>query len=250
MVQFVGIVNITPDSFSDGGEYIDSSAAIKQANKLFDDGAQLVDVGAESTRPNAVALTDDEEWQRLKPVVEVLVPKYPGRISIDTYHPATIKKAWKIGPVIINDVTGLNDPAMRGLAVELDATIIISHLPPHMTIQQAHESTPVTSVQQVKDELLAKAKILEDAGLNRHQIILDPGIGFGKSPEVNLQLLTFAELVPQYQVMIGYSRKRFLGEHRMDIGPNISAGKIAIKSGATYLRVHDVAGHRKALATP
>lgn len=243
MVQYVGIVNVTPDSFSDGGEYIDANAAIKQANKLFDDGAKFVDIGAESTRPNATPLTDDEEWQRLKTILEVLIPKYPGRISVDSYHPATIKKAWTIGPVIINDVTGFNDPTMRNLAVELDATIIISHLPPHMTIQQAHDATPVTSVQQVKDELLAKAKVLEDAGLDRRHIILDPGIGFGKSPEVNKQLLTFAELVPQYAVMIGYSRKRFLGEHRMEIGPNIEAGETAINSGATYLRVHDVASH-------
>lgn len=248
MVQFVGIVNVTPDSFSDGGEYIDANAAIKQANKLFDDGAALVDIGAESTRPNATPLTDDEEWGRLKTILETLIPKHPGKISLDSYHPATIKKVWTIGPVIINDVTGFNDSAMRNLAVELDARVIISHLPAHMTIQQAHEATPVTSVQQVKDELLVKAKMLEDAGLDRRQIILDPGIGFGKTPEVNKQLLTFAELVPQYAVMIGYSRKRFLGEHRMEVIPNIEAGETAIKSGAAYLRVHDVASHVEKLS--
>jgi dihydropteroate synthase len=247
MVQLVGILNVTPDSFSDGGEFLDSEAAIKRAYTLFNDGASLVDVGAESTRPAAEPLTDDQEWQRLKPVLEILIPKYPGQISVDSYHPANIKKAWTIGPVIINDVTGFNDPAMRSLAIDLNAKVIISHLPPHMTTKQAHDLTPVTSVQQVKDELLATAKIMEDGGLSRHHIILDPGIGFGKTPEVNKQLLTFAELVPQYQVMIGYSRKRFLGEHRMEKGPNLEAGKTAIKSGAAYLRVHDVASHQQLL---
>lgn len=243
MVSLVGILNVTPDSFSDGGEFINPEVAIKQAYTLFNDGARIVDVGAESTRPHAEVLTDEQEWSRLKPVLEVLLLKYPGQISLDSYHPATIKKAWAIGPIIINDITGFNDPAIRRLAVQHNATVIISHFPPHVTIEQAHESMPVTSVQQVKNELLAKAKILEDEGLNRHHIILDPGIGFGKTPEVNKQLLTFAELVPQYQVMIGYSRKRFLGDKRMELGPNLEAGRIAVASGATYLRVHDIASH-------
>jgi dihydropteroate synthase len=247
MVRLVGILNVTPDSFSDGGDFVDSEVAIKQAYHLFNDGAQLVDVGAESTRPNADILSDEQEWSRLKPVLEVLIPKYPGQISLDSYHPATIKKAWSIGPVIINDVTGFNDSAMRQLVVDLNATVIISHLPPHLTIQQAHDSTPVTSVAQVRNELLVKARMLEDAGLERVHIILDPGIGFGKSPEVNKELLTFAELVPDYEVMIGYSRKRFLGDNRMELIPNLDAGRVAIASGAAYLRVHDVSGHTQLL---
>jgi dihydropteroate synthase len=247
MVQLVGILNVTPDSFSDGENFLDPTAAIEQAEQLFADGASLVDVGAESTRPNAEVLTDDQEWGRLEPVLKELIPKYPGKISLDTYHPATVKKAYEIGPVIINDVTGFNDLAMRELAASLQSTVIVSHLPSGMTIQQAHESTPITTVQQVKDELLARAKMLEGLGLNRDRIILDPGIGFGKIPEVNQQLLTFASLVPQYKVMIGYSRKRFLGEHRMDIEPNLEAGKVAASSGAVYLRVHDVAGHASLL---
>jgi len=247
MVQLVGILNVTPDSFSDGGKFLDAQAAITQADKLFNDGASLVDVGAESTRPNADILDDDQEWERLEPILKTLILKYPGKISLDSYHPATIKKAFKIGPVIINDVTGFNDPAMRELAASLQATVIISHLPSGLTIQQAHELTPISTVEQVKDELLARAKMLEDMGLSKDKIILDPGIGFGKIPEVNQQLLTFARLVTDYKVMIGYSRKRFLGEHRMELAPNLAAGKIAIENGAAYLRVHDVAGHAKLL---
>lgn len=244
MVQLVGILNVTPDSFSDGGQFIDPATAITQAEQLFADGASVVDIGAESTRPNAQILSDEQEWERLEPILTVLIPKYPGRISLDTYHPVTVRKAWDIGPVIINDVTGFNNSEMRELAATLQATSIISHLPSGLTIQQAHEQTPVTNVQQVQDELLARAKMMQDLGLEHERIILDPGIGFGKVPEINQQLLTFADRVPTYKVMIGYSRKRFLGEHRMELSPNLDAGKVAVASGASYLRVHDVAGHK------
>lgn len=247
MVQLVGILNVTPDSFSDGGECIDPDTAIKHAEKLFNDGASIVDVGAESTRPNAEVLTDDEEWQRLEPILNKLIPRYPGQISLDSYHPNTIKKAWQIGPVIINDVTGFHDIAMQDFAIKNQATVVISHLPDGMTIQQAHASATMTDIQEVKNQLLETAKRLEEKGLGREHIILDPGIGFGKTVELNKQLLTFATYVPQYQVMIGYSRKRFLGENRMETMPNIEAGKIAIQSGAAYLRIHDVRTHEKQL---
>ncbi len=247
MVQLVGILNITPDSFSDGGKYMNPQTAIEQAEQLFNDGASLVDIGAESTRPNAEVLTDDQEWQRLEPILKELIPKYPGKISLDTYHPSTVKKAWDIGPVIINDVTGFNNPDMRDLAAKRRATVIVSHLASGLTIQEAHERTPTTTIQQVKEELLARAKMLEELGLDKDHIILDPGIGFGKIPEVNEQLLTFAEQIPEYKVMIGYSRKRFLGEHRMELQPNIAAGKLAVQHGAAFLRVHDVAGHVRLL---
>ncbi len=241
-VKLVGILNVTPDSFSDGGQYFDLSAAISQADKLFVDGASLVDVGAESTRPNAIKLTADEEWQRLQLVLEVLIPKYPGKISLDTYHPETVRRALAIGLVIVNDVTGMNNPDMVDVALELKPTVIISHLP-NMDIQSAHQTIPINDVNQVKNDLLNKAQELINHGLPKSQIILDPGIGFGKIPEVNVQLLKFAEMVPDYDVMIGYSRKRFLGENRMELAPNLDAGRIAINSGAKYLRVHDVAGH-------
>ncbi|MEI7918188.1 MAG: dihydropteroate synthase [Candidatus Saccharibacteria bacterium] len=241
-VQIVGILNITPDSFSDGGQYFDSATATLQADKLFVDGASIVDVGAESTRPNAIKLTADEEWQRLQPVLEVLIPKYTGKISLDTYHPETVRRALAIGPIIVNDVTGMNNPDMVDVVAELKPTVIISHLP-DMDIQTAHQTMPISDINQVKDDLLAKAQQLIDRGLPKSQIVLDPGIGFGKTPEVNVQLLKFAGLVPDYDVMIGYSRKRFLGEDRMELAPNLDAGRIAIKSGAKYLRVHDVAGH-------
>jgi dihydropteroate synthase len=241
-IKLVGILNITPDSFSDGGLYDDPQVAVLRAESLFSDGAAIVDVGAESTRPHATALSDTEEWQRLVPVLSELIPRYPGQISLDSYHPATIRKAFEIGPVIVNDVTGLNNPYMVDAACELQAKVIVSHLP-NMNIQAAHKLQPVSTVQQVRDELLQKATLLEARGLPHSNIILDPGIGFGKTMELNYELLKFAEQVPGYDVMIGYSRKRFLGEDRMEVQPNIDAGRIAISHGAKYLRVHDVKAH-------
>lgn len=249
MVKLVGILNITPDSFSDGGDYVNPTAAIARAEALFQSGAALVDVGAESTRPGATALAWQEEWRRLEPVLTVLIPKYPGKISLDSYHPETIRTAFAIGPIIVNDVSGLNSPAMLAVVAELKPTVIVSHLP-EADIQKAHQTTPITDVQQVKHDLLVKDELLRSYGLQNNQIILDPGIGFGKTPEVNRQLLRFAELVPKKLVMIGYSRKRFLDKHRLELAPNLAAGQQAVASGAAYLRVHDVTGHQQLTMHP
>lgn len=243
MAKLVGILNVTPDSFSDGGLFLDPKAALQQADRLFTDGASFVDVGAESTRPNATPLAPQEEWQRLEPVLRPLLAKYPGKISLDSHHPEIFDAAFQIGPVIMNDVTGLNDPAMvRSVIKHQPPRVIISYLP-NVSIQEAHRQQSVDSVQEIKDGLLAKAHLLESKGIPRSHIILDPGIGFGKTMELNWKLLTFAGTIPDYEVMIGYSRKRFLGEHRMALEPNLQAGETAIQHGAAYLRVHDVAGH-------
>lgn len=247
MAQLVGILNITPDSFSDGGTYFAEHDAIERTTQLFADGAGIVDIGAESTRPGAQPLTADEEWQRLEPVLKVLLPMYPGLLSLDTYHPENVARAFSIGDVIVNDVTGMTNPAMVDIISELNPRVIVSQLP-SADIQKAHTSkAPVSTVQEVKDDLLAKVRLLKSRGVDGGNIILDPGIGFGKTMELNAELVRFAEEVPEYQVMIGYSRKRFLGEGRMELAPNLEAGRIALSSGAALLRVHDVAGHRQLL---
>lgn len=246
MVKLVGILNITPDSFSDGGRFQNFSAAITQAEQLFADGASIVDVGAESTRPGAIPLSPDEEWLRLESILRVLIPMYPGKISLDSYHPKTIERAFAIGPVIVNDVTGMNNPVMVDVVAKLQSRVIISHLPKR-GIREAHRTTPTSTVEEVQQDLLAKAHILQDKGLRREQIILDPGIGFGKTAHLNKQLLEFAKQIPEFEVMIGYSRKRFLGEDRMELAPNLEAGRVAVVSGAVYLRVHDVSGHQQLL---
>ncbi len=244
MVRLVGILNITPDSFSDGGEFVRPEAALQQATKLFADGAALVDIGAESTRPGATPLSPDEEWQRLGPVLVPLMAKYPGKLSLDTYHPETAEKALARGEIIINDVTGMNNPAMVEVVAKHKTGCIISHLP-GADPQAAHQGELVDDVQVIVGDLLAKAELLQKRGLPKNRIILDPGIGFGKTPELNEKLLKFARYVPDYPVMIGYSRKRFLGDKRMELETNLKAGKIAIAAGAAYLRVHDIAGHRQ-----
>ncbi|HSE60812.1 MAG TPA: dihydropteroate synthase [Candidatus Saccharimonadales bacterium] len=242
MVKLVGILNITPDSFSDGGAYSNPAVAFAHADALFEDGASLVDVGAESTRPGAEPIDPYEEWRRLEPLLTALLAFRPGRISVDTYHPETADSALALGDVIINDVTGMNNPEMREVVAGRKARCIISHLP-GLDIQAAHKGRLVDDISVVRNDLLQKVALLGDAGLPADRIILDPGIGFGKTPALNWRLLEFAREVPNHQVMIGYSRKRFLGEDRMQLAPNVRAGRIAAKAGAAYLRVHDVAGH-------
>lgn len=244
MIRLVGILNITPDSFSDGGLYAEAQAALQKTTQLFKEGASLVDVGAESTRPGAKPVTATQEWQRLYQILQQIIELYPEQISVDTYHPETAAKALDLGDVIINDVTGMNNPAMVKLVARHKARCVISHLPA-ADPQAAHTGKLVEDVRQVADELLSKAEELQEKGLPKGHIILDPGIGFGKTEELNWELLKFAKEVPDYPVMIGYSRKRFLGDKRMELEPNLEAGRIATEAGAAYLRVHDVAGHRQ-----
>ncbi len=250
-VKLVGILNITPDSFSDGGEFNSTSKALTQAKKLFADGAYIIDIGGESTNPKSKPITAVEEWERIKDVLKVLIPKFPYKISVDSRHPETLRKASRLGPFIINDVTGFNNPEIVKLAAKLQLPVIISHFPAKFgtDIMSAHSTIePIDNIQKVKSELLEREASLIAAGLNSENIILDPGIGFGKTVELNSKLVEFAKEVPGKQVMIGYSRKRFLGLKRMDIEPNIAAGKRAVGAGANYLRVHDVKNHSQRLA--
>lgn len=244
MAELVGVLNMTPDSFSDGGQNSVTEDAVERAEELYIEGASIVDVGAESTRPGAKPLTWQEEVARLDGFVQK-AQQNGWRISLDTYHPETVRWASShLTKFIINDVTGFRDETMRQAAAELGERIIVSHLPISSSdIQGAHKDKPVESEAQVIDELESSIQLLAKAGVRQEDIILDPGIGFGKTMELNWKLLEFAKLMPDYDVMIGYSRKRFLGEDRMEIDPNLEAGRIAIAAGAKYLRVHDVAGH-------
>lgn len=247
-LELVGIVNVTPDSFSDGAQFFDPEAAVNQARQLFADGAAIVDIGAESTRPGAEQISTAEEWRRLRPVLADLLPEFPGRISLDTRHAEIVRKAAKFGEFIINDVTTFNDPEMIAVAVETSFMCIVSHLPfwAHGDIQRAHmvKKRLMDSVDEVKAELLERRNDMITAGVAPDKIILDPGIGFGKTPETNRKLVRFAEKVPGIPVLIGYSRKRFLGEsQRFSIRANQQQGFIAKQTGARYIRVHDVKAH-------
>jgi dihydropteroate synthase len=246
MVKLVGILNITPDSFSDGGLFIDVQKALEHARQMFADGAAIVDVGAESTNPWSSPLTWSEEWQRLEPVLPALLKEFPGKISLDTYHSETARKALELGPVILNDIMTFRDPKMIEAAAESKPLCIVSHLPlKAKSPKDAHEGFHVDDIEEVKAELLAQRDKLIKAGVPSKNIILDPGIGFGKTMELNRKLLEFAREVPGMDVLIGYSRKRFLGDKRLELIPNLEAGRTAIKAGAKYLRVHDIAGHKQ-----
>lgn len=245
-VELVGVLNITPDSFSDGGEYNNPHKAIEHTNELFNAGASIVDIGAESTRPGAEPLSADKEWHRLEPILRHIITAYPDHISIDTHHPKTVRRATaEIGSFIVNDITGFNSQEMIDTVAELRLPCIVSHLPKAagQNIQGAHKDKSVNSVDQVVQELMTSKEQLISAGVDRGAIILDPGIGFGKTTDLNWKLIEFARFVPDIPVMIGYSRKRFLGENRMEIEPNLEAGRVAVATGAKYLRVHDVKGH-------
>ncbi len=244
MSELVGILNITPDSFSDGGQYSAPDSAISHATQLYAGGASIVDVGAESTRPGATALDWQEEVSRLSKFIERAKHK-DWQISLDTYHPETVVWASKhLAHFIINDVTGFRDPDMRTVAAKIGAKVIVSHLPESSAdIQSAHNENPVDSVEQVVEELGTSVEKLVLAGVAKQNVIVDPGIGFGKTIELNWRLLEFGRDMPEHRVMVGYSRKRFLGADRMELEPNLHAGRIAVNAGVAYLRVHDVRGH-------
>ena len=235
-VKLFGILNVTPDSFSDGGLFFNTEKALEHAKQLFVDGADYIDVGGESTRPNASSITPEKEWGRVGEIVEALIQKYPGKVSLDTRNVETAEKFLALGGTILNDVSGFQNPAMRELAPKFKK-IIVMHFP-GKTVEEVHKQQ-IDSVDQVREELLKRKKELIQAGVKAENIILDPGIGFGKTMECNRALLKFAEILPEESVLIGHSRKRFLGEHRFDVDCNREAGKIAIAAGAEYLRVHD-----------
>lgn len=245
MTHILGILNITPDSFSDGGKYESKKAALAQAAQLFTDGATHIDVGAESTRPQAEPLTPAQEWARLTPILPQLLEEYGGLVSLDSYHPETVEKFLQLGGTIINDVSGFLHPRMRDLAAEYGAKCIVNHFPAS-TVHEVHE-LQIDSVAQVEDELMTRRKELLRAGVAQSQIVLDPGIGFGKTTALNHVLLEFAAVVPDMEVLIGFSKKRFLGEDRKEKEPNVIAAEKAIAAGAQWLRVHEPAWYGEVL---
>lgn len=247
MVRFVGIVNVTPDSFSDGGMFFVAEKAVTHAYKLFEDGATIIDFGAQSTRPGADFLTAREEWQRLEPVISRLTDA-PFEISIDTFYPEVIEKVRDFVPhVIINDVTMASRPDMQKLIATSGLRVFLSHLPLSVTgsIEAAHQMLhPIDDIEIVKQELLRRRNELIALGAKPEHIILDPGIGFGKTMRLNAELVEFAKYVPGTPVMIGFSRKRFIEQYlhqdRFDNTVNSDLAKKAVASGAEYLRVHEV----------
>ena len=244
----MGILNVTPDSFSDGGQFTDVDAAVAHGVDMARQGAAIIDIGPESTRPGSEAVPADEQIIRAVPVIEKLRQQIDIPISIDTRLPAVAQAAIEAGASMINDITALADAAMVEVAVAQRVPVILMHMQGTPQTMQAnpHYGDVVTDV---LEYLAVQANMAELAGVPAERIILDPGIGFGKTTEHNLQLLRRLNLLCDlgYRVLIGASRKRFIGQLTAKDNPaervfgTAATTAIAIAKGASIIRVHDVA---------
>jgi dihydropteroate synthase len=244
--HIMGILNITPDSFSDGGKHFDRSVAIRAAEQMVSDGADIIDIGGESTRPGADPVDLDEELRRTIPVIEELAGRLDVPISIDTYKPEVARRALDAGASMINDISGLRNEGMIGLAVERDAPVVIMHMQGTPRDMQNNPSYGDV-VAEVADWLDSQANKAFIAGLSKDRILIDPGIGFGKNFEHNLEIIKrLSELKSLgYPIVLGTSRKAFIGTI-LDLPPEervegtIATVVYGIMQGANIVRVHDV----------
>jgi dihydropteroate synthase len=246
----MGVLNVTPDSFSDGGRFLDPAAAVAQAQRLAAEGADILDIGAESTRPygNAVAVTLEEERARLAPVLPVVVALgIP--VSIDTMKAAVAAWALETGATIVNDVWGLQrDPDMAHVVAGHDAPVIVMH-------NRDTADPKIDIVADVTAFFERSLAIAARAGIARGRIVLDPGIGFGKTPEQSLTCIARLDVWRGFglPLLVGASRKRFIhsivpSEPAERLGGSLAAHLLAVENGATIIRVHDVAPTVQALA--
>jgi len=251
----MAIVNVTPDSFSDGGERLDTAQAIDDGLRFVAEGADIVDVGGESTRPGSQPTPVDEERRRVVPVVEGLA-KQNVLVSVDTRRAEVARACLDAGARIVNDVAALrDDPALLPLIAERRSPVVLMHR--RGRPEDKYEGPAYRDVvEDVRDFLLERARAAEAAGVERERIAIDPGIGFGKTVEENLALIEGAGrlAVAGYPVLIGSSRKGFIGrltgvkEPRRRDPASVWLAVEAARLGASILRVHDVAGTRQALA--
>ena len=244
----MGVLNITPDSFSDGGKYFSKNSAIKHALKLINEGSDIIDVGGESTRPGASPLTIEEELTRVIPVIEEIRKLSKNiLISIDTYKSEVANEAVKYGANIINDISGLvMDDRMVHIAAELDVPVIIMHLkgtPMDMQVNPTYENL----ISEITEFLRTQIQYALKNGVKKHNIIIDPGIGFGKTIEHNFKIIANLEKFKKigYPILIGPSRKSFIG-NLLKLPPDkrlegtAASIAIGIVNGARIVRVHDV----------
>ncbi|WP_096156034.1 MULTISPECIES: dihydropteroate synthase [Bacillus] len=236
----MGILNVTPDSFSDGGRYNEIEAAVHHAKQLIKDGAHIIDVGGESTRPGATIVSEEEELKRVIPIIEALAKEIDVPVSIDTYKAEVAKKAVEAGASIINDVWGAKaDPNMAKVAAELNVPIILMH--------NRDNSQYDDLISDMISDLFESVQLVKDAGVKDEMIILDPGIGFAKSMDDNLAVMRELDRFTSlgYPLLLGTSRKRFIG-HVLDLpadarmegtGATVCLG---IERGCHIVRVHDV----------
>ena len=239
-----GVLNVTPDSFSDGGKYLDPDRAFARAVELEEEGADIIDIGAESTRPGSARVSEAEELRRLVPVLKRLKGKLAAYISVDTYKAATAEKALELGASIINDPSGLTfDPELARTAMRGGAGLILNHM--RGTPETWAKLPPLKdAIRTIGAELDAAAHRAVRAGLERKQLVVDPGLGFGKRKEQNLAILAKLEELAKLELplMAGPSRKHFVAKESTAQTEFATAAAVtaAILGGAHLVRVHDV----------
>ncbi len=244
----MGVLNVTPDSFSDGGLYQNADKAVARGVEMAQQGAAIIDIGAESTRPGSESVSAEDQIARVIGVIRKLSQQIDIPISIDTTDTVVAQVALEAGASIINDITALTDEAMKGLAVQAQTPVILMHMQGKPRTMQADPSY-ADVVAEVCEYLMERAKEAENAGVPRERIILDPGIGFGKTLEHNLQLLNRLDRLCDlgYRVLVGTSRKRFIGQVTGKETPadrifgTAATVALAIEKGVSVVRIHDVA---------
>ena len=245
--HLMGVLNVTPDSFSDGGRFFKLEEAIKQGLKLAEEGADMIDIGGESTRPGSEPVTIEEELRRVIPVIEELTKMIQAPISIDTYKSRVAKEALDSGASMVNDISGSRfDPEMKKIIAEYDVPVVLMHIqgtPKNMQESPKYENL----LEDIKSYLNQSISIAEEAGIGEDKIIIDPGIGFGKTLDDSLKILKNLREFKSLgrPVMVGVSRKSFIGkildlptDERLE--GSLASMAVAIMNGANILRVHDV----------
>jgi len=252
----MGVLNVTPDSFSDGGRYDTTELAAARAVQMVTDGADIIDIGGESTRPGSVPISAKEEQARVLPVLKAVRKLSDIPISIDTYHSSTAERALDAGTDIVNDISALrNDPEMAGLVADRRVVTVLMHMQgtPGKMQENPHYDNCVEEIAAFFEERL---RFCEKKGIDRSQIILDPGIGFGKRLSDNLEILAGLEKFSCFElpILVGPSRKSFIGKVAKSnrpaderVGGSVAAALLAVMHGASIIRVHDVAATVEAL---
>lgn len=252
--RIMGILNVTGDSFSDGGQYVDTSAAIDRGLEMVAQGADIIDVGPESTRPGSQPVAADEQIRRAIPVIEQLSGRIKVPISIDTHNYQVASAALRAGASIINDISALADVRIADLAAQHNAAVVLMHMQGSpATMQKKPHYNDV--VAEVLAFLVERAQLARDHGIAKNNIIIDPGIGFGKTLQHNLSLLRHIDRFVQtgFAVLVGASRKRFIGEITQRATPadrvigTAAVSALMTQAQAAILRVHDITANLEAV---
>lgn len=246
-VIVVGIINLSPDSFFQRSASTTSKKAVEAAERMMEEGADILDLGAESSRPGAFPVPEKEELNRLLPVVKELCGKFPVPVSVDTYKPRVVEQMLDLGVQLINDITGLQRyPETAKMVARYRAGIVLMHMKGTPDTMQDHPQYN-DLIAEVSDFLKKSITIADEAGISNDRVIIDPGIGFGKKVEDNLKLLRHLDRLKilNRPIMVGISRKSFIGkllDRKVEdrLFGSLAAGLLAVQKGATLLRVHDV----------